>query len=592
MLAAGDNIVLSGTSPVTVGTTLTPTFTTVNGLTLPASTGTFTLTDAKTLAVTNTLTFTGTDGSTVAFGAGGTATYTSNNLSAFAATTSAQLAGVISDETGTGVLVFNTSPVLVTPALGTPTSVTLTNATGLPISTGVAGLGTGVATALAVNIGTAGSPVVNGGALGTPTSGVATNLTGTAAGLTAGNVTTNANLTGDVTSVGNASTIAANAVTNAKAAQMAAYTIKGNATGSTANSTDISIPALTQKASPIAADMVMIVDSAASNALKYATVSSLASAGSVSSINGQTGALTLAVPPQGRLTLASATPVMSASQAAATTIYYTLAVGNMIPIYDGTNMVPTVFTELSVATTDTTKNPAAIGASKVNDWFVWNDAGTLRLCHGPDWTSDTARSTGTALTAVNAIYLNSVAITNGPAASRGTWVGTTRSDASSKLNFVFGASASGGVAALLNVWNAYNRVNVGTIVVDSAAYTDTSITVKQFHSGGTGMQIDFVLGAQVDAVRWDIATEVVLATVSGAFAIIGVGLDTITAFSGQRARIQNPTAVTFPFGLNQSGVWNTPIGKHSIAMLQQSDGSNANQFNNTAAASLTASLWL
>jgi hypothetical protein len=80
--------------------------------------------------------------------------------------------------TGTGKMVLDTSPTLVTPALGTPTSGTLTNATGLPISTGVSGLGTGVATALAVNVGSAGAAVVNGGALGTPSSGTATNLTG------------------------------------------------------------------------------------------------------------------------------------------------------------------------------------------------------------------------------------------------------------------------------------------------------------------------------------------------------------------------------------------------------------------------------
>lgn len=107
----------------------------------------------------------------------------------------------------TGATTNGTALTLVAPVLGTPASATLTNATGLPISTGLTGAGTGVITALGVNVGTAGSVVVNGGALGTPSSGVATNLTGTASGLTAGNVTTNANLTGAVTSVGNASSL-------------------------------------------------------------------------------------------------------------------------------------------------------------------------------------------------------------------------------------------------------------------------------------------------------------------------------------------------------------------------------------------------
>ena len=55
------------------------------------------------------------------------------------------------------------------------------------------------------------SPTMTAPALGTPASGIMTNVTGTASGLTAGNVTTNANLTGGVTSVGNAATVVTNA---------------------------------------------------------------------------------------------------------------------------------------------------------------------------------------------------------------------------------------------------------------------------------------------------------------------------------------------------------------------------------------------
>ena len=105
-----------------------------------------------------------------------TISFGSNTITA----TSAQLATAISDETGSGSLVFATSPTLTTPVLGTPSSGTLTSCTGLPIGTGVSGLGTNVATALAVNVGSSGAVVTNDGALGTPSSGTVTNLTGTA----------------------------------------------------------------------------------------------------------------------------------------------------------------------------------------------------------------------------------------------------------------------------------------------------------------------------------------------------------------------------------------------------------------------------
>ena len=96
---------------------------TIDGTTIgatSASTGAFT-----TLSSTSTATLNGTT-----IPASATLTKTTDKLNVFAATTSAELAGVISDETGTGALVFANSPTLVTPALGTPASGVVTNLTG------------------------------------------------------------------------------------------------------------------------------------------------------------------------------------------------------------------------------------------------------------------------------------------------------------------------------------------------------------------------------------------------------------------------------------------------------------------------------
>ena len=101
----------------------------------------------------------------------------------------------VTSSTGIGSVVLSISPILVTPILGTPTSGTLTSCTGLPITTGVSGLGSNVATFLATpssanlisavtdETGTgslvfANTPTLITPILGTPTSGVLTNCTG------------------------------------------------------------------------------------------------------------------------------------------------------------------------------------------------------------------------------------------------------------------------------------------------------------------------------------------------------------------------------------------------------------------------------
>lgn len=308
---------------------------------------------------------------------------------------------------------------------------------------------------------------------------------------------------------------------------------------------------------------------------------------------GSSGASSTIGPPQGRLTLVSGVPVMGTSQAAKTSVIWTPVGGGLVPIYNGSTFVMTPVAEISQATTDTTKSPAAVGASQVFDMFVWNDAGTIRCTRGPAWTNATTR--GYTLTSVNGIPLNTSAITNGPGASLGTWVGTVASNASSTIDFIYGAAGSGGVAGVFNVWNAYNQALIGCTVVNTAVtYVYASGTVRQA-AGSAGMQVSWVNGSSQNSIPVsysDIWTNT--STANPGVAKIGVAVDGITAFTNSFYFVFCGFAAGFTFTPRHDATINPGLGLHYIAALESGD-TNANSFNQAGAgntAGLTFQAWM
>lgn len=147
--------------------------------------------------------------------------------------------------------------------------------------------------------------------------------------------------------------------------------------------TDVDVTALTLKASPVSGDIVLIQDSAASNAFKKTTVGALASAGSVASFNGRTGAVS---PAQGDY---------PASLIPGTTTNNNATAGNIGELIESEILAGSAV----VIPTGFARNVTSISLT-AGDWNVWGNVAAVPIAGGNTsnvigWTSDVSATVPT-----------------------------------------------------------------------------------------------------------------------------------------------------------------------------------------------------
>lgn len=274
---------------------------------------------------------------------------------------------------------------------------------------------------------------------------------------------------------------------------------------------------------------------------------------------------TVATDPGGRLSLASGTPVTTTDVTGATTVYYVPLRHDKVPIYNGaTWALHSIGSGISQATTDSTKSPAAVAANSNYDLFVWLDGSTVTLSRGPLWSSATSRGSGagtTELEQVDGRWVNRVAITNGPAAQRGLYVGTIRSD---------GLSQARDSAAHRHVWNTYNRVRRVMRVIETSNSWNYTTDVWRQANNTSANQLDYVQGLAGDPVSARAVGRAENSTATPPVAV-SVGVDSTSSPNTTDILLAGSVQAT----ANGVNVWaeyegHPGIGRHFLAWLEWS----------------------
>lgn len=192
--------------------------------------------------------------------------------------------------------------------------------------------------------------------------------------------------------------------------------------------------------------------------------------------------------------------------------------GRVIPIYDGTSWVPTPLTG------SVSYSLSGLTTGSQYDLFLWLNGSTLTLTRGPAWSVNThgssVRGTGagtTELDSVDGLPVNKVAISGGPAAGRGLWLGTFEAASSTTT------SSNAGNRLL---WSMYNQIDREITVAGTTSHSYTTAAWR-YWGNSSANRINIVSGLSGRTANLT-CTGRMFPSVDGRYAAIGVGLNSST----------------------------------------------------------------
>jgi len=287
-------------------------------------------------------------------------------------------------------------------------------------------------------------------------------------------------------------------------------------------------------------------------------------------------------PPQGRLTLTTLTPVLAADVTAATTIYFTPYIGNLVPIWVTANSAFTM--QAAAELSAVLSNSQAAG--NIYDLFVFFDPAdgiTPLLGISPVWGTNTAgvgaRGTGAGTTEherLNGLLVNKVsmsllrgATTYVVVARQATYVGSVHIDGT---NGQVSSHVTYGQNRKRGLWNAYNRLPIFLQGGDiTATWSYATATYRQSRAD-TGNKLTVFTGLaeetfDISFKQSSIGNGVAAAGSNGRIGI-GVNSTTVSVADGFGGASVNTGSISTYFSLVANAIVIPALGIQNLNMIE------------------------